>query len=252
MPTLLSLATVSFVALVHIFVGRFWFSRALERSGWLSLAGGISAAYVFIYVLPKLAAKHEVLMRARDTGVLGYLEHHAYLVALAGFLLFYGVDHGVRYVHRQFAPSNRKKILLLVLELQVVVFSAYSVLVGYLIVREQTPGYTSMALTTIALSMHFLGIDHGLWRENEWAYDWLIRWIFAGCLVAGWGLGQLVEVSEPVLALWFAFLAGSITVIVITEEFPRGEKARFGPFAVGAIGYAGLFLVIEQLVKQGY
>jgi hypothetical protein len=251
MQQLSSLAAVGAVILVPIFLRRIAASKPLQSSSWLSFAGGISVAYVFMYILPKLAAKHAVLIRATDTGLFGFLEHHAYFVALMGFLLFYGIEHIGKWGHQNPKLNWNRHTLHLVFDVQVAGFAAYNVLLGYLIVRQWAPGILSTVLFTLAVQTHFLGIDFGLWREHPRAYDRVIRWVFAGCLVLGWTIGQLVLVSEPALALWFAFLAGSITVIVIAEEFPEKEHARFWPFFVGTVSYCALLLAIEAIQKMG-
>jgi putative ABC transport system ATP-binding protein len=53
------------------------------RSRWLSAAGGVSVAYVFVHILPDLAASEETLRKAAGES-LGFLEHHVYLLALLG------------------------------------------------------------------------------------------------------------------------------------------------------------------------
>ena len=70
--------------------------------------------------------------------------------------------------------------------------------------------------------------------------------------ILGWTLGHVVEVSEPVLALWFALLAGSIIVIVIIEEVPFKKAEPFWPLLAGAVCYTALLLGTEALQKTGY
>lgn len=41
--------------LVHLFAGKLRFLDGLPRSRWLSLAAGISVAYVFMHIFPELA-----------------------------------------------------------------------------------------------------------------------------------------------------------------------------------------------------
>ena len=38
-------------ALIHLLIGRLAFLRAIPRSRWLSGAGGVAVAYVFLHVL---------------------------------------------------------------------------------------------------------------------------------------------------------------------------------------------------------
>jgi len=78
------------LALVHVLAGKLRFLEGIPRSRWLSLAGGISVAYVFARLLPELAEAQERLGESAG-GVLARLEHHAYLLALAGLAIFYGV-----------------------------------------------------------------------------------------------------------------------------------------------------------------
>ncbi len=43
------------LAAVHLFAQRMRFIALVPRSRWLSAAGGVSVAYVFVHVLPELA-----------------------------------------------------------------------------------------------------------------------------------------------------------------------------------------------------
>jgi hypothetical protein len=91
--TLLILLTVIAFVLVHVFGGILAFLSRTPRSVWLSVAGGVSVAYVFMHLLPELAEHQELIgERARNAGLLGAIESHAYLIAILGLGLFYGVE----------------------------------------------------------------------------------------------------------------------------------------------------------------
>lgn len=49
------------LALVHVVGWRLRLVHRVPRSRWLSLAGGASVAYVFLHLLPELAAGQETL-----------------------------------------------------------------------------------------------------------------------------------------------------------------------------------------------
>ncbi|MER3494566.1 MAG: hypothetical protein C4323_21315 [Mastigocladus sp. ERB_26_2] len=55
-PTLMFLTGLLAIALalVHIFSGKLRFLEVTPRSIWLSLADGVSVAYVFVHILPEL------------------------------------------------------------------------------------------------------------------------------------------------------------------------------------------------------
>jgi hypothetical protein len=77
--TLLILLTVIAFVLVHVFGGILAFLSRTPRSVWLSVAGGVSVAYVFMHLLPELAEHQELIgERARNAGLLGAIESHAY------------------------------------------------------------------------------------------------------------------------------------------------------------------------------
>jgi hypothetical protein len=92
---LLSLALVAALAAVHLFSGRIRFLSASPRSRWLSAAGGVSVAYVFVHLLPDLAEDQETVREAAGEGF-SFLEYHVYLVALMGLVAFYGLERAAK------------------------------------------------------------------------------------------------------------------------------------------------------------
>ncbi len=52
------------LAVVHLFSGKLRFLEGIPRSIWLSMAGGISVAYVFVHLLPELAEEQEAIREA--------------------------------------------------------------------------------------------------------------------------------------------------------------------------------------------
>lgn len=232
-----SFIAVCLLSLTHIFVGRLRFLHAQPHSAWLSLSGGAAVAYVFAYLLPKLAQKQEVLLNASDSGLYGFLEHHAYLVALAGFVVYYGIGRAA-----VFAKNH-------VLLVQVAGFVGYSVLIGYLV--ADSPSIVALVLITIAMSLHFLGMDHGLLHKYGAAYDRVIRWLLVLSILVGWGIGVSTKISDTTVALWFAFLAGGIIINVIEEELPAENHGRFLPFFAGAVAFTILVLAIEWSRESG-
>ena len=79
------------LALVHTLAGRIRFLRGVPRSRWLSAAGGVSTAYIFVHVLPDLAAGQQAVRQAAGAG-LDFLEIHIYLLSLVGLMAFYGLE----------------------------------------------------------------------------------------------------------------------------------------------------------------
>ena len=213
-------------ALVHLVGARLDFLRSMPRSLWLSAAGGVSVAYVFVHILPDLAAHQR---RVEEGGVLESVESHVWLVALAGLAAFYGLE---RLALRGKGDSG-------VFRIHLGSFALYNLLVGYLLVHREESG--GLLFYAAALGLHFLVNDQGLREHHGDAYH-RMRWLLAAAPPAGWGLGMLFALPALAITALFAFLAGGIILNVLKEELPEERESRFAAFAAGTAGYAALLL----------
>jgi len=228
------------LALVHVFAGRLRFLGGIPRSRWLSLAGGISVAYVFARLLPELADAQERLGESAG-GLFARLEQHAYLLALAGLVLFYGVERAsVRSREQRRECEGADGTGPTAFWLSIGSFAVYSGLIGSALEGEAAAGSRALALFTVAMAFHFVVNDYGLREHHKEAYTRVGRWLLAGALAGGWLLAQLFELPETWLVGILAFLAGGIVLNVLKEELPERRQSRFWVFALGAAGYAAL------------
>lgn len=246
-PTLplLSLIFAVGLAVIHLYSGKLQFLDQIPRSRWLSMAGGVSVAYVFIHLLPDLNEQQLII---RQTGILGFLEHHVYLIALMGLAVFYGLERLVKQSQKQHPdPSlseTQETVNPGVFWLHIISFSFYNGLIGYLLLHRESADLKSLLLFFIAMALHFVVNDFGLRQDHKRTYHNVGRWILAGAIIAGWAIGQATEISEAALALLFAFLAGGIILNVLKEELPEERQSRFWAFAVGAIAYSAILLTL--------
>ena len=58
---LANLIGVLFLAFIHLWSSQLRFLDNKPRSPWLSVAGGVSLAYVFVRIFPKLAEKQSTI-----------------------------------------------------------------------------------------------------------------------------------------------------------------------------------------------
>ncbi|MFB6119576.1 MAG: hypothetical protein ABEJ68_00490 [Halobacteriaceae archaeon] len=224
------------LAAVHVFGRRLRVLDRQPRSRWLSVSGGVSVAYVFVHVLPEIsrAAAH---VGEEPLGI-GFLERHVYLVALAGFVTYYGVERAAK----RGAPTASGEGLR-VFWMHVAAFSGYNLLVGYLLLHREQPGVESLLLFGVAMALHFVVNDWGLRHHHGDAYHDRGRWVLAGAILLGLGVGFVVPMDREALAVLFAFLAGGVILNVIKEEVPAERESRFSAFALGATGYAAVLLL---------
>jgi hypothetical protein len=245
----MSIISVILLSLVHVFVDRLRLLSEEKRNAWLSFSGGAAIAYVFVYLLPKLSHGQNVLASAAaDHDFLDYLQRHAYLAALAGFMVYFAVALAAERLKRIAPDPGATEARVHPLEaIHIAGFAAYSLLIGYLVADAPWPGIAPLLLTTVAIVLHFLGSDHALCERYGEFYFRRIRWLLVAAVVVGWAIGVLTTVSAATVALWLSLLAGSIIINVIEDELPEEKHARFGPFLGGAAVFTALVLLIERL-----
>ncbi|ADB60472.1 conserved hypothetical protein [Haloterrigena turkmenica DSM 5511] len=236
------------LALVHVFAGRLRFLEAIPRSRWLSVAGGVSVAYIFVHLLPEVGAAAAAIDESGT--VLATVDRHVYLVTLAGFVVFYGLERfAVIGTDADDATGTEtdggdepERSPDDVFWVHASSFAAYNALIGYLLVHREEPGVASLTFFFVAMALHFVVNDFGLREHHGRIYHRYGRWLLAAAVLLGATVGYVTPVSEFVLALLLAFLGGGVILNVIKEELPSKRRSRFWAFAVGAAAYTLLLL----------
>jgi hypothetical protein len=237
------------LATVHVAGGAVKGIHGVPRSWVLSAGSGVSTAYVFVHLLPELAEIEDHLPETLGGSAFGYVEAHAWIVALIGLAVFYGLELAARRSRNEGqtvadGPDSVLRQEATVFWLHVVSYALYNGIVGHLLVDLAEQGPTSLALFSVAMGVHFLVNDHGLREHHGDSYERLGRWVVAAGILAGWLVGAVTTVSEAALGLLLAFLAGGVTMNVMKEELPEDRNSRWTPFMLGAAAYAPLLLAI--------
>ena len=231
------------LAAVHWLAGRLWFLDGIPRSRALSFAGGVSVAYVFVHLFPEIQEAGSHIDESELGPLVLFADHHVYLVALVGFVAFYGLERFAQRAGDDGGDREGEVDSREVFWLHVGSFGAYNVLVGYLLLHREEAGVVSLLFFFVAMALHFVVNDHGLREHHGSLYHRRGRWVLAAAVLAGAGIGLVANVPPGVLALLFAFLAGGIVLNVIKEELPEERESRFPAFAAGTGGYAVLLLL---------
>lgn len=202
-----------------------------------SFGAGISAAYVFVHLMPELHGARTAFADSMSTP-LRYEGMAIYFFALVGFLAFYALAH-MRIRARNSAsretggPSFR---------LDLGGFAVYVWLMTYLMLRGLEGNSTSILLYAVAFTFHFLAVDRAMDVDYGAAYERLGRYVLAGMAAVGWVSGMLLPLPPEVIAPLLAFISGAVIVNSAIVELPSGENGRLVPFVTGALLY-GLILM---------
>ena len=252
---LLPLLALAVICAVHVFAHRLKFLDGTPRSRWLSAAGGISLAYVFLHFMPELAHAQELL---GETSVsIPFIEFELYGLALVGLIAYYGMERLVQTHHdlgRAETPdgtggTDRDTHAHGAFWVHLGSFALYNLIVGYLLVRRGEGGHaegvaeqgsdpTGLLTFAVAMALHFLVTDYGLREDFRAGYMKVGRWVLCGAVALGWLIGVLVALPELVILSIIAVLGGGVILNVLKEELPAERQSRFGALVAGAAGYA--------------
>ncbi len=240
----LSLGVAAAFAAVHVFGGLLGFLRDIPRSAWLSMAGGVSVAYVFVHVLPELARSQRTIGEKLPAGGwFGAVESHSYLIALAGLALFYGLERLAKSRPVRTAPNAGRHGSSAVFWIHVGSYATYNTLIGYLLLHREEADLRGLAIYAVAMGLHFVVNDHGLRVAHGAVYHAYGRWALAAAPLLGWLVGWMTDIPALATSALFAFLAGSVVLNVLKEELPEYRESRFWAFGLGCAAYAALLMV---------
>lgn len=243
-PLPFGLAALAVLVAAHLFGRRLTRAGVGPRSVWLSVGGGVAVAYVFVHLLPELAAGQRTVEEALG-GVLGFVESHVYLIALFGLVAFYGLERAALGGGAEDRDGDgRDEAPAAVFWLHVAVFAVYNFIVGYLLLHRDEPGMDNLVFFTLAMALHFMVNDHALAEHHGDLYHRRGRWILSAAIVLGCVSANWLPVSHAGAAVLLALVGGATILNVLKEELPAERRSRFWAFATGAFGYAALLLLV--------
>ena len=257
-----SLVAVAALVLVHVFAHRLKFLDGTPRSRWLSAAGGISLAYVFLHLLPELA-EGQALLAEEGLG-LGLVEFEIYGLALIGLLAFYGVERMVQVengvgredIRREVAEGGPRREATETRQhpsfwLHLTTFTIYNVIIGYLLLHR---GAEDGSHGGHGEAGHGAGASADVARggaaDGEGMAEGGAAISEAPALSVGDG-GDLAVLATFAIAMALHFL---VTDYGLREDFRRGWM-RTGRWALSAaviVGWAlGALVTLPEIVILG-
>jgi hypothetical protein len=235
LPYPYTLAAALVLASIYVFGHRLRTKSHHRR--WVSVAAGVSVAWVFVDLLPEISENQAKFSTGPHRGMAIFPEQAIYLAAMLGFMLFYAL-YIAGGVEEDGEPSR------VFSSLRVAAFAGYSALIAYLLIHNVWKDATTLVLYTLAMSFHFLLVDHSLFSDHYGRYEGRLRWILAMAVLAGWFVGILTSIPDQWMARIIAFVSGGVLMNTVVVELPEGRGGRFWPFAVAAAAYSAVLLVV--------
>jgi Kef-type K+ transport system membrane component KefB len=212
----------------------------MDERGAISFGAGMSAAYVFVHVMPEMHGVRAAFAESAPIR-LWYEGMAVYYLALIGFLSFYGLDH-LRARLRESSEENHEQQSY---RIQVGGFAVYAGLVAYLLVHALEAERGSLAAYAVAMTGHFLAVGHSLLGEHGQRYDRHGRYLLAGLVLTGWAVAQVVALPPHIVALLLAFVSGAVIMNSAIMELPSDKDGRILPFMIGGLVYGAILLPLS-------
>ena len=164
-----------------------------------------------------------------------------------GLIVFYGLERGAKLSQtKQDHPVHHTKTTTStrIFWLHIISFAIYNALIGYLLVHREEQDLYGLIFFSVAMGLHFFVNDFALRQFHKDTYQKYGRWLVSGMIIVGWAVGLSMKISEAMIGVLFAFLAGGVILNVLKEELPEEKQSRFWPFALGAGVYTVLLLLL--------
>lgn len=238
----LSLAIALALAALHLA------APALRRRGGgaeraiSSFGGGAAVAYVFLHLLPEIAEGNEAIAKALEDEVPAtpLLDLGVFAVALAGFLLFFGLERLARG-----GGDERREPEGRLFAVHLAGYCVYNALIVYTMPLRLRTGVDFALLFTVAMALHLGLTDRGLEGTYPRRFAGWGRLVLAGALLAGWLAAAVAAPASTILvSVLTAFLGGSVLLNVFKEELPAGRRLSFPWLLAGALLYAVLLALV--------
>lgn len=231
------------LAAPHFLAGHIRRLPIVPEAETVSFGAGASVAFVFLHTLPELALSadrigavlvdREPLVPLRDIAV--------FVFALAGFVLFYGMEKSVRaHRGREGGPP------LGVYRLHLYTFSLFNLLLMFAGAEQAGEGPSIFTwLFTGAMILHYLLIDRGFEEHFSERFDHRGRFVLLAALIAGLVLARLTGSEHHVyVEMASGFVAGSVLLNVFRGEISFSRRSSFAWFSIGALAVTALLILV--------
>ena len=224
-----------------------WFADNLPANGrgFVSFAGGVAVAYVFLHMMPDLVEYNKPIGRFLygHQWLTPFTELLIYIVALLGFLIYYGFD----LLAERYRDKGHQDGL--VYGLHLTMFCLYNFLITYTMSLRAIGSLTATVLFTLAMALHFVLTDRKFCRFYKEQFNHFGRFILMSALLLGWVFSVIFDpVNILAAAFMLAFLAGSILLNVFREELPSAGLTSYCWFSFGAMLITFILLLQTWIV----
>jgi hypothetical protein len=221
----------------------------VNKRRMLSFFSGITAAFVFLDLLPSLQQSSEnlAILSNPEEAVLIY-EDAIFLVVFLGFLLFFSLECIAigGFKHAQVDSDKKQRSNATVYYVHFASLILLQFIISFSLLFEYQYSFVGGALFTFAVSLHLIASDNALEETYPNMHGRNGRY-FAAVIPL---LGVVFSITFPEKMLeasvLLAFISGAILYQSIRSEIPTVyRKSSLALFLVGAFLYAAILIIYE-------
>jgi hypothetical protein len=215
-----------------------YLSPQLKRITWItqgqliSFAAGVTAAYVFLHMLPELVESRDNLRNILNGH--GWdqqmIDLFVYFLALMGFEVYYLLSYmGDRAKWREDGSVNT------LFKYAIGFYFIYNFLITYTLLLRIETGVVYAILFSLAIGLHFILTDRQMRRTYPHLFTLQFRIILLIALVVGFLASLFFPMSAFITSLFIAFLSGAILCVSFTEQSAITKQTSLPSFVVGSL-----------------
>ncbi|MCW4006055.1 MAG: hypothetical protein NWF04_05615 [Candidatus Bathyarchaeota archaeon] len=255
LPVFYSLAAALVLAFVNLYSHRMRLYAGIHKNRALSFFGGITAAYVFLGLLPKLLQAGEHLSEVfGSSSLVGFYEDDLFLVVFLGFLLFFSLEHLATRSRREQQTVTGQKLRHTQASTGVFVahFSSFAFMtfvISFLLLFEFQLSPITAVLYTLAVALHLVIMDNSMVQHYKCLQVSIGRYIAALIPLIAWLVSVIFPEGITQAYFMLALVSGVILYHAIRSEVPNiNRKKSLALFITGALIYSILLIAHDLAI----
>jgi hypothetical protein len=237
-------------SIINLFSFRIRSYAGINKHRLLSLFSGITAAFVFLDLLPSLQQSNQNLAILINSEAVIVYEDAIFLVVFFGFLLFFSLECiAIGRLKRAKGASDKKQS-----DNTTVYFVHYAssiflqFIISFSLLFEYQYSIVGGVLFTFAVSLHLVASDNALEETYPKLHGSNGRYFATIIPLLGVILSLVFPERMLEVSVLLAFVSGAILYQSIRSEIPTvNQKSSLALFLAGALFYAAILIIYEVI-----
>jgi hypothetical protein len=246
----LALISALLFSIINLFSLRIRRYAGENKHRLLSLFSGITAAFVFLDLLPSLQQSNQNLAQLSNSEFVAVYEDAIFLVVFLGFLLFFSLECIAVSRRKQAKEQGEKEqggnTTVYFVHFASTVFLQF--IISFSLLFEFQYSVVGGVLFVFAVSLHLLASDNALEETYPNMHGRNGRYLATAIPLLGVVLSVIFPERILEASVLLAFISGAILYQSIRSEIPTvNRKSSLALFLLGALFYAAILITYEVL-----